>query len=69
MNDINFKLNGLTCEVCVKLATIRIKKVSGVHDVVIDLATGNTNVCGVAGLDLEKIAASLEGTHYSIAKV
>lgn len=68
MNDINFKLSGLTCEACIRLATNRIKKVPGVHNVTIDLATGDTTVCSEADLDLEILAKSLEGTHYSIVK-
>lgn len=68
MTDLNFKLSGLTCEACIKLVRNRINKVPGVYKVSIDLATGNTRVCSENNLDLEVIARSLEGAHYSIVK-
>ena len=68
MNNINFKLAGLTCEACIKLASKRLAKVPGVQAVNIDLASGNAQVSGDANLNLEALAQSLEGTTYSIAK-
>lgn len=68
MNKIDFKMTGLTCESCVKLASMKIKKIPGVKDVSIDLATGEARVESVADLDLGIIKHSLEGTHYSIVK-
>jgi len=68
MNNINFKLSGLTCEACVKLATNRFRKVPGVTEVRIDLASGETQISSLADLDLEILAVSLEGTHYSIIR-
>jgi copper chaperone CopZ len=68
MNNINFKLAGLTCEACAKLATNRFKKVPGVTEVNIDLSSGEVQVSGPADLDLGILSASLEGTHYSIVE-
>jgi Cu+-exporting ATPase len=68
MNNINFKLAGLTCEACVKLVEKRLKKVPGVTDVNIDLASGNAQVSSVADLDPGILEESLAGTDYSIVK-
>lgn len=68
MKDIKFKLEGLTCESCVKLATMRLKKVPGVHEVRIDLPTGATQISGEDNLNQDDLAKSLAETHYSIAK-
>ena len=68
MNTLNFKLTGLTCESCVKLASNRLKKVPGVKEVTIDLASGDTQISSEIILDLENLDKSLEGTHYSIVK-
>jgi len=68
MNKIDFKLEGLTCESCVKLATNRFKKIPGVSEVKIDLASGNSQVISEASLSLEDLVKSLEGTPYSIVK-
>jgi copper chaperone CopZ len=68
MNNIEFKLNGLTCEACVKLVTNRFKKVPGVQEVKIDLKSGETEVSSSADLDLKILAESLKGSEFSIVK-
>lgn len=67
MNNIDFKLDGLNCEACVKLSTNRFKKVLGVSDVNINLATGEARVSG-DGFTLADLEKSLEGTTYKIVK-
>ncbi len=67
MTDINFKLEGLNCEACVKLSTNRFKKVPGVTEVSINLATGDTHVLG-DNFTLNDLKKSLEGTTYKIVK-
>lgn len=66
MNIINFKLEGLTCEACVKLVTSRIKKIPGVQNVKIEFASGETEVSSVADIDLDLIRRSLADTTYNI---
>ncbi len=66
MNTINFNLEGLTCEACVKLATGRIKKIPGVQDVIINLKTGDAKVISIADIDLDVIKQSLIGTNYNV---
>ena len=68
MNIIKFKLSGLSCAACVKLASIRFKKVPGVQEVVIDLESGSTEVESSRKIALVDFEKSLEGTPYSIAK-
>ena len=67
MNNIDFKLDGLNCEACVKIATNRFKKVLGVSDININLATGEAEVSG-NGFTLDDLVKSLEGTTYKIVK-
>lgn len=68
MNNIKFKLDGLTCEACVKLVTSRFKKVPGVQEVNINLKTGETEVLGGGNLDLGRLRDSLMGSEFSIVK-
>lgn len=68
MNNINFKLAGLTCEACVKLVSSRFKKVPGVREVGIDLVSGETKVSGTADFNLGILEESLKGLPYSIVK-
>lgn len=66
MNSINFKLKGLTCEACIKLATGRIKKIPGVQDVKISLETGDAKVVSIADIDLDIIKHSMVDTNYNV---
>ena len=68
MNNIKFKLSGLTFEACVKLVTSRFKKVPGVQEVKIDLKSGESEVSSIADLDLEILEESLKGSEFSIVK-
>lgn len=69
MQNIDFKLTGLTCEACVKLASRRLQKIHGVSGVQIDLKSGETRVSGDDQLDLRVLAESLIDTNYSIVKL
>jgi len=68
MNDIKFKLEGLNCEACVKIATKRFLKVPGVREANIDLTTGNTQILSDVEIDLDALQKSLAGTDYLIIK-
>lgn len=68
MNDIKFKLEGLSCEACVKIASKRLSAVAGVSEVNIDLASGNTSVLSEEKIDLATLEKSLADTTYKIAK-
>lgn len=66
MNKINFRLEGLTCDACVKLAGNRFRKIPGVIEVNIDKASGKAEVASEAVIDLNEFKKSLEGTDYKI---
>lgn len=68
MKKIEFKLEGLNCEACVKLSTNRFKKIPGVLDVNINLETGKTTVIGEEDVFLNNLEDSLVGTNYKIVK-
>ena len=67
MKTINFKLEGLTCAACVKLATSRLKKISGVREVAIAMDTGQAQVSSLAAINLDIIKQSLADTNYTVA--
>lgn len=68
MNTINFKLEGLTCEACVKLAASRLKKIPGVYKVEIDLMSGQATVLSAADINLGLVKQSLVDLTYKIAQ-
>lgn len=69
MSIIKFKINGLTCEACVKLSTFKLKKLPGVKDVKISLATGEAKVAAESELDFSAVSQALAGTDYSAVKL
>lgn len=68
MNTINFRLQALNCGACVNLATSRLKRIPGVQDVEIDLATGNSKVDSDQEINLEMVKKALADTVYNIAE-
>lgn len=64
----NFKLKGLTCEACVKMASMRLKCLAGVKDVVINLNTGETAITAKNEISAKEAKLALAGTPYSIVE-
>lgn len=69
MNTFKFKLEGLHCEACVKLSTIRLKNLKGVKEVKIDLASGETEVAADREMAFAEIENVFKGTDYSAVKL
>lgn len=63
-----FKLKGLTCEACVKLASARLKKLAGVKNVIIKLNTGETEIMAEREISVPEAELVLAGSGYSIVK-
>ncbi len=67
MNIINFELEGLTCEACVKLAGNLIKKIPGVVDVEIEFTSGKAKVQSNLEINIGLIKNSLAGMTFKVA--
>jgi len=44
MFDLNFTITNLTCEACVKVSSMTIRKLPGVTNVTVDIANGATHI-------------------------
>ncbi len=55
-----FKITNLTCHACIKLSTMALKKISGVNEATVDLATGNAEIKSDRIVDWEEIVAALK---------
>ncbi|KKP90812.1 MAG: Copper-translocating P-type ATPase [Parcubacteria group bacterium GW2011_GWA2_36_10] len=64
-----FKITGLTCEACIKLITLRLKKIIGVTEISIDLQSGQAEVRVEPDLSFDRIEQVFVGTDYSITKL
>lgn len=69
MNEITFKLNGFHCESCVKLASMRLKKIDGVQEVEFADADGNGKLIAKRTIDKVEIEKALEGTDYTVCHI
>lgn len=68
MDTLKFRLQGLHCEACVKLSTIRLKNISGVQEVKINLESGETTIVANRKLDFAEIEKVFLGTDYKALK-
>lgn len=66
MNTIKFKLVGLHCEACIKVASLKIKKIEGIKDVLINLATGQAEITAERPVEIKEFEQALAGTDYTI---
>lgn len=63
---MKFKLEGLTCEACIRLSKMKLEKVSGVKEAkVIDL-DGRVEISADRKVSLDELQSALAGTDYKI---
>lgn len=65
MNELNFKINGFHCESCVKVSTIKIKKINGVESLSIG-SDGTSKLSSIRPITLEDITLALDGLGYTV---
>lgn len=65
MNEQIFQIDGFHCEACVKLSTMKIRKISDVHDVDIT-SDGVAKVHASRTIALDEISKALEGLGYTV---
>lgn len=66
MNEQIFKISGFHCEACVKLSTMKITKISDVHDVAIT-SDGTAKIRASRVIALDEVIAALDGLGYTVA--
>lgn len=65
MNEQIFKISGFHCDACVKVSTMKIRKIGDVHDVEIT-SDGVAKVRASRVVALDEISKSLEGLGYTV---
>ncbi|MBV6695882.1 heavy-metal-associated domain-containing protein [Kitasatospora aureofaciens] len=61
-----FQVKGMTCGHCVTSVTAELKKIDGVTEVAVDLATGRVTVDATAPLTDEAVAAAVGEAGYDL---
>lgn len=60
METQKFKITNLTCEACIKLSTMALKKIPGVFEAIVDLKTGNAEIKSDRTIAWEEIVTALK---------
>ncbi len=60
------KLEGLSCLACQKVVEKRLKNISAVEVVLVNLETGQVKITGSRIIDRDEIIKVLEGTQYKL---
>ncbi|MFD5435607.1 heavy-metal-associated domain-containing protein [Kitasatospora sp. NPDC127067] len=61
-----FQVKGMTCGHCVTSVTAELKKLDGVDDVAVDLATGKVTVGSTRSLADSEVAAAVDEAGYDL---
>lgn len=62
-----YSVTGMTCGHCVQAVTEEITRVPGVHDVRVDLVTGEVTVVSDAQLPIDAVRAAVDEAGYALA--
>lgn len=63
MSVTKFRITNITCDACVKLSTMALKKLPGVDTVVVDQATGSVELSASRDIAWNEIATTLQGVN------
>ena len=66
MSELLFDITNLTCDACVKLSTMALRKLRGVTDVSIDLSTGATRLLSEEPLNKKDVEDILKTKGYIV---
>lgn len=66
MHELHFTMTNLTCEACIKVSTIALKKLPGVTDVMIDLATGAAHLQSSEPINPKEVEEVLNAKGYTV---
>ena len=65
MSTTTYRVPGMTCDHCVAAVDGEVRKVAGVTDVAVDLATKEVRVSGTA--DRDDVVAAIDEAGYDVA--
>jgi copper chaperone CopZ len=66
MNTLHFKVSGMHCGACLKVITLKAKKIHGVLDFALQ-ENGDAVLTSERAVSLDEVRVSLEGTGYAVS--
>lgn len=67
MTITSYTVKGMTCGHCANSVSTEISAIGDVHDVAIDLASGQVTVTSARPLDEQEVTAAIEEAGYELA--
>lgn len=64
MTELAFKITNLTCDACIKVSTMTLRKLPGVTEATVDLSTGAGRVVSSESLTQNDVEAALKTKGY-----
>ncbi len=64
MSELTFKITNLTCDACIKVSTMTLRKLPGVTEATVDLSTGAGRVVSSEPLTQNDVAVALKAKGY-----
>ena len=66
MTSTTYRVEGMTCEHCVRAVRAEVGALEGVDEVEVDLATGDVSVISAAPLDRAVVQAAVDEAGYEL---
>lgn len=66
MTELTFKITNLTCEACIKVSTITLRKLPGVTEVAVDLSTGIGHIVSEESINQNDVTIALKTKGYNV---
>ena len=67
MNELTFKITNLTCEACIKVSTMTLRKLPGVTEATVDLSTGAGRIVSDEPINQSDVVTVLKAKGYDVA--
>lgn len=67
MTELTFKITNLTCDACIKVSTMTLRKLPGVTEATVDLSTGAGRITSNEPITQNDVAAALKAKGYDVA--
>lgn len=66
MAELTFKVTNLTCDACVKVSTMTLRKLPGVTEATVDLSTGGGRIVSDEPISQSEVTATLKVKGYDV---
>ncbi|OGK20690.1 hypothetical protein A3C23_05865 [Candidatus Roizmanbacteria bacterium RIFCSPHIGHO2_02_FULL_37_13b] len=66
LQTTNMQLSGLTCSACEKVITKRLKTITDVQEVEVQVQKGTASIIASRSIGIDEVSQALIGTHYKV---